>query len=150
MVYSQSISELAKQETNDCFVRSMAVAANLAYTEAHNLVKTLFDRKDKEGTFGVDIKLRDKQIRNTLLHKGIEVEAVNHTYYNKRSKRVLPLNVRGFYKKYNRGTYLVTTSKHAFVIKDGEIHDWEGKVPHIGRTILSGYRVKDCRQLELF
>jgi hypothetical protein len=52
-----SQSELARQEKNDCVVRAVAAASGSAYEPAHQFVKSVFDRNDKEGTFGVGVMI---------------------------------------------------------------------------------------------
>ena len=55
-VYAKSDSQLAKNEKNDCVVRSIASAANVAYDVAHTFCKEVFNRKDKKGVQGFTIK----------------------------------------------------------------------------------------------
>ena len=55
-VYAKSDSQLAKKEKNDCVVRSVAVAANVAYDIAHTFCKEVFGRKDNKGVSGIVIK----------------------------------------------------------------------------------------------
>ena len=45
-----SNSQIAKNETNDCFVRAVASATDVNYDTAHQYVKEVFGREDKKGT----------------------------------------------------------------------------------------------------
>jgi hypothetical protein len=137
-------------ESNDCFVRALAISANISYNEAHGIAEELFNRKTGEGTQNVESIIRSKEGRNYFAHRGIELEDVNHTYINKRDKKVYPRNIRGFYNRYKNGTFLVLVRKHALVIKDGIVMDWPIQSKKIGRTVEAAYRVKNNRQLSIF
>ena len=47
--YSNFDSQLAKEEKNDCVVRSLAVASGSAYETAHTFCNEKFGRVDKKG-----------------------------------------------------------------------------------------------------
>ena len=136
-------------ETNDCFVRALAISANISYNESHGIAEELFNRKTGEGTQNVESTIRSKEGRNYFQHRNIQLEDVNHTYV-RRDKKVHALNIRGFYNRYGKGSYLVLVNKHALAIVDGVIQDWENAKKHIGRTVEAAYRVKNNRQLSIF
>ena len=142
-------------ETNDCFVRALAVSANISYNEAHGIAEELFNRSPQKGTKFVDHIIRSEKGRNYFQDRNIELKAIPHTYVRPRDKRVYPLNIRGFINSFKKGTYLITVNKHALAIVDGVIHDWSNKVKqnnwgNLGRTIKSVYCVENNRQLALF
>ena len=143
--------QLAKdlKETNDCFVRALAIAAGITYTEAHGIASAEFGRKERNGTKGVRSTIHQLNQRNHLSHIGLEIKGVNHTYVNRKG-HIHGLNIRGFYNRYGKGHYLVLVSGHALAIIDGKIQDWSTKVKHIGRTVKAAYRVDNLRQLDLF
>ena len=137
-------------ETNDCFVRALAISANISYDESHSIAEELFNRKVGEGTTMVESTIRSKKGRNYFQHRHIALEPVNHTYINKRDKKVYPRNIRGFYNKFTKGTYLVLVPNHALVIKDGTVMDWPILAKKIGRTVEAAFRVTNNRQQTLF
>lgn len=136
-------------ETNDCFVRALAISGNITYNEAHGIASELFGRNPKEGTQNVESVLASKKGRNYFQHRHLALEPVNHTYV-RRDKKVHALNIRGFYNRYSKGTYLLLVNKHALAIVDGVIQDWESAKKHIGRTVERAYRVTNNRQSTLF
>ena len=143
--------QLAKdlKETNDCFVRALAMAAGISYNEAHQIASAEFGRKERKGTKGVQGTIHQLNQRNRLAHLGLEIQRVNHTWVNRKGQ-VNGVNIRGFYNRYGKGHYLVLVSGHALAIIDGQIQDWTTKAKHIGRTVQAAYRVANLRQLDLF
>ena len=53
--YSNFNDLLAKNEKNDCVVRSIASACNVSYRTAHTFCKEKFNRVDKRGTNNMNI-----------------------------------------------------------------------------------------------
>ena len=51
-------SPIAKGERNDCVVRAFASAFEVSYDYAHKYNKENFGRKDREGTYGTVLKMR--------------------------------------------------------------------------------------------
>lgn len=137
------------KETNDCFVRALAISANITYNEAHGIAEELFGRNPKEGTTMVESTIRSTKGRNYFQHRHLALEDVNHTYV-RRDKKVHALNIRGFYNRYPKGSYLILVNKHALAIVDGVIQDWEAAKKHIGRTVEAAFRVTNGRQITLF
>ena len=50
-VISESQSEIAKKETNDCVVRAFMVALDLSYDKSHKFVADKFNRVNRNGTY---------------------------------------------------------------------------------------------------
>lgn len=106
-----SESQLAKSETRDCVVRAFAAACDWDYNKAHRFVAREFLRQPKSGTkrfiptmnkmVSEGRKLGRKKIK-TIEDKGIKT-------------------VGQFVKWYDRGTYIIVISGHAFTIKDGQV-----------------------------
>jgi len=136
-------------ESNDCFVRALAISANISYNEAHGIAEELFNRKVGEGTTMVQSTIMSPKGRNYFQHRHIALEPVNHTYVRK-DKKVHNLNVRGFYNRYGKGTYLVLVPHHAIAIVDGVIQDWDNLKKHLGRTVEAAFRVTNNRQFSIF
>lgn len=136
-------------ETNDCFVRALAISAKISYNESHGIAEELFGRKTGEGTTAVQPTIMSETGRKYFDNRHLQLEPVNHTYI-RRDKKVHNLNVRGFYNRYGKGTYLVLVHNHALAIVDGVIQDWTTATKHIGRKVEAAFRVTNGRQLELF
>lgn len=112
-----SDSSLAKSENRDCVVRAVASAYDITYEKAHRWVSETFNRKPKRGTFGFPIGM-DK-----ISKDGIKIN-------RKLTKRINPsdlkngrsqMSVGTFLKLYDKGTYIVRVTGHAFTIKDGVV-----------------------------
>lgn len=106
-----SESQLAKSETRDCVVRAFASALDWDYNKTHQFVAKEFGRVFRQGTKRFiptmnqmvleDRKLGRKKIK-TITDPGIKT-------------------VGQFVKWYDRGTYIIVISRHAFTIKDGVV-----------------------------
>ena len=70
--------------------------------------------------------------------------------HDRKDKKVHSLNVRGFYNRYGKGTYLVLVPNHAIAIVDGVIQDWDNLKKHLGRKVEAAFRVTNNRQQTLF
>jgi hypothetical protein len=91
----------------------------------------------------------DPQVVTAFRDLGFQVEPHNNVYVRKYDGRTLPMNVRRFAKTYKRGTYICANRTHAWVIKDGEVHDWDGFKPQLQRTCHYAWKVTSQRQLEI-
>jgi hypothetical protein len=117
--YTESV--IAKNETNDCFVRAVASAYEIPYDEAHTWVKEKFGRKDRKGTMFVACKLATMySLNQTFSGKSIKAigdlrSYVPNTYKIKRT------TLNQFIKKYPTGTYIIIVRGHAFTLKNGAV-----------------------------
>ena len=155
--YSQS--ELARQEKNDCVVRAVAAASGSAYEPAHAFVKDVFERNDKEGTFGVSVTINKiagvaQKIGKSETTFEVLPEDKKMNYYKlygevvKRQK-----TVKSFIQDNPKGTFMVLVAKHAFVIKDGVLIDNQGEEFRPTRKVQDAFRVTskiETGQLSLF
>ena len=129
-------SSLALNEKNDCAVRAFANAFNISYDVAHKFAEDKFARKAKKGVKNMFRTLNDlgfatfDLFSNTLfpetrtygihpLKRSKTGKVVNTKYTHK----VVNHTVKTFCTKYNKGTFIVTVSKHALTIKDGIVID---------------------------
>lgn len=120
-------SSLAKSERADCVVRAIASASGMTYDKAHKWVADTFNRKPKRGTYGFDPKMNRLAKENKRINRKKVITI---------DKRLLKTNggksqmtVGTFIKEYNRGSYVITVSGHAFTIKDGSvIGNWDDAV----------------------
>jgi hypothetical protein len=114
-----SESTLAKSETNDCVVRAIASAFDLEYNKAHQWVAKTFNRKPKKGTFGFPTGMNRMSDNNTRFNykRTRTIDAKYLTTNGGKSK----MTVGTFAKEYNKGTYIIRVTRHAFTIKDGHV-----------------------------
>lgn len=104
-------SKLAKSETRDCVVRAFASACDWTYDKAHRFVEIEFQRKPKTGTKMFIPKMNKLSLEGRKLgRKGIK------TILDPSIKTVGQL-----VKWYDKGTYMIVISGHAFTIKDGKV-----------------------------
>jgi len=112
-----SESTIAKSETRDCVVRAIASAYDIHYDKAHKWVADTFKRKPKKGTYGFPVGMdrmsQNKTRFNYKLTKTIDSKFL--TTNGGKSK----MTVGTFVKEYDKGTYIVRVSGHAFTVKDG-------------------------------
>jgi hypothetical protein len=107
--YSESL--LAKSETRDCVVRAFASACDWDYNKAHQFVAKEFLREPKSGT---------KRFIPTMNQMVLEGRKLSR----KKIKTILDPSIKTvgqFVKWYDRGTYIIVISGHAFTIKDGQV-----------------------------
>ena len=121
-------STIAKGESSDCMVYATAAAFDLDYDKAHQHVKHRFGRKDKKGTamFSIIKGMQEMvDLRENLNGKFVR-EIISQPYkkYHLHGRDVNRKNrVSTFIKEHSQGTYLILTSRHALVSKDGEMLD---------------------------
>jgi hypothetical protein len=113
--YSDSI--LAKKECNDCVVRAFAAAADWSYDAAHRFVSDEFGREPKKGT------PRFKSTMAQLVNDKRRVNrkkltTISDTEMKNGSSR---MTVGQFVKFYDKGTFIIVISRHAFTIRDGVV-----------------------------
>ena len=121
-------STIAKGEANDCMVYATAAAFDIDYDKAHQHVKHRFGRKDKQGAFTLSI-IKGMQemvdLRENINGRFVR-EIISQPYkrYHLHGRDVNRKNrVSTFIKEHSQGTYLILTSRHALVSKDGEMLD---------------------------
>ena len=160
--YAQFDSELAKSEKNDCVVRSVASAADVAYNVAHKFCKDVFGRVDKRGTNNLfittemlkaetsGIELDGKKFAVRVLGRG-EIKN-KYKLYGKVIFRKKTL--KSFISSHMTGTYLVMIANHALTVKDGEVYDWSANRFKPTTKVCSAYELIEKEnkfgQLSLF
>ena len=107
--YSDSI--IAKSEKNDCVVRAFASAVDWTYDKTHQFVAREFLRQPKRGTMKFITTMNKMVLEGRKLGrkkiKTIEDPSIK--------------TVGQFVKWYDKGTYIIVISGHAFTIKDGVV-----------------------------
>jgi hypothetical protein len=126
LVAKESI--IANGETNDCMVYATASAFDLTYDQAHEVVREKFFRKDRRGTgtwaiinkmnemVGTREPINGKFVRESLVHP-------TKTYHLHGQDIARKNRVNTFIQEHSQGTYLILTSRHALVARDGEMID---------------------------
>ena len=121
-------STIAKGESNDCMVYATAAAFDLDYDKAHGHVRHRFGRRDKKGTSTLGIIEGMKEmvdLKETINGRFVR-EIISQPYkrYHLHGRDVNRKNrVTTFIKEHTQGTYLILTSRHALVARDGEMID---------------------------
>lgn len=125
---SESQSELAKNETNDCVVRAFMVSLDLSYDKAHKFVADKFNRHSRKGTYtNVYLKnILDCQkngYKMTLMgyHPsqafGYRKKLVNPNY-----KKETGYTVKSFMEQHTVGRYFIIVKGHALALVDGVLY----------------------------
>lgn len=112
-------------ETNDCAVRSLAVAAGITYGEAYNALANV----GRQPRRGVPMRLivralRNLQISHVVRPVGKLVRRLRRGSYTQFVVRVQYPTLKQVLEQYPTGSHAVATREHAFAIVDGVVHDW--------------------------
>jgi hypothetical protein len=160
-VYENSNSNIAKEERNDCVVRSIASAAEVTYTTAHDFCAKVFGRKSKKG-------VNELVLTSELLKaqdNGLEIGGKKFDVYGLKKKEVCnkyklhgeviwrKKTIKSFVQSHPVGTFLVMVANHALCIKDGELLDWDSNKFQPTRKVVSAYKLvskNTSGQLSLF
>ena len=154
-----NLSEIAKNEKNDCFVRAVAAATGSNYDAAHSFVKEKFGRKNGKGTELVQahmmnlekngMEIDGKEFKVSVL--GSEKTTNKYKLYGEIVKR--KKTVKSFIKDNPKGTFIVGVSKHAFTVKDGVLIDNAGEEFRPTRKVDCAFKIdgkEEVTQLSLF
>jgi hypothetical protein len=114
-------SAIAKNETNDCFVRAVASAYEIPYDEAHTWVKEKFNRQNRKGTMFVSCKLGQFSKEGEKLNEKTIKEIWFLKTIDKATNKIKRTTLNQFIKKYPTGTYIIIVRGHAFTLKNGAV-----------------------------
>ena len=134
-----SDSTLAKSERRDCVVRAIASAYDLEYDKAHKWVADTFNRKPKRGTYGFPQgmdKMSDSKTRMNY-KRTKTIDAKQLTTNGGRSK----MTVGTFAKLYDKGTYILRVTGHAFTIKDGSVIGNTNDAEQVRKIVKNAWKV---------
>jgi len=159
--YSKTDCKIAKAEKNDCVVRSIAAATGVSYRTAHTFCKDELGRENKKGTNNMllstaFIKAQDQGLK--LGNKefdiyGLKKEEIKNRYKLKGEVIWRQKTLKSFMQSHPKGTYMVLVAKHALVVKDGELLDWENNKFEPTRKVMGAYKFTEketVTQLSLF
>lgn len=122
-----SESKLAKSERADCVVRAVASASGMTYDKAHKWVSDTFNRKPRKGTFGLPKGMNNMSSEGKRLNRKKVTTIGSESLKTNGGKS--NMTVGTFINEYNKGTYIVRVTRHAFTIKDGVvIGNWDDAV----------------------
>lgn len=100
-------SSTRPKQKNDCTVRALAIARNLPYDEAYDVLKDA----GRKSSLGFDFV---KWIETQPWATKIAFPAV------KGQRRMTPAQ---FCRDFPKGTFILRVTKHVFTVKDGVIYD---------------------------
>lgn len=132
-------STIAKSERADCVVRAIASASGMTYDKAHNWVADTFNRKPKKGTYGFPKGMNKMSSDNKRLNRK-KVTTIGSEYLKTNGGKS-NMTVGSFIKEYNKGTYILRVTGHAFTIKDGSvIGNWDDAVK-VRRIVKNAWKI---------
>ena len=159
--YASFDTELARNEKNDCVVRSVASAADITYRTAHKFCKDFFGRTDKRGTNNMNIATQMLLAETT----GIELEGkkfgvkvlgksrIRNRYKLKGEIIYRKKTLKSFIQNNSKGRYMVMIANHALTVKDGEVFDWKTNTFKPTTKVTAAYELiekENSGQLSLF
>ena len=160
--YARFNSQIAQNENNDCFVRALAVAAEVDYDSAHKVAKETFKREDRKGTLGAMISAAFLKAEAAGMQVGknlIAVTVLGKVHLKNRYKLKGEIiwrkkTLKSFIESHQKGTYIVTVAGHALSVKDGELLDWDKMAYKPTRKVQAAYQIavqkNEPVQLSLF
>ena len=157
-------NKIAQSERSDCFVRAIANAFEVDYTQAHGFVKDKFNRRNRMGTKGANSGLKklaktvirfepsDQTGQLSLFEQNVKAFKIKHLgiapkyggkLINRKYKhKDVAYTVKAFSHRYKTGTHIILVHKHALVIKDGVVIDnGNAKFDGYRRVVESAYKV---------
>lgn len=141
-------STIARQETNDCVVRSFASAFEIDYDSAHEIVKNEFKREFRKGTRRFYSRMDDLASKNMKINgktiTPIRYEHGTMLYYvTVKGRRTLRNTTTSYFIKNNPvGTFIVVVRGHAFTIKDGVIIGNPSDVKRMKKHIYGVWKIE--------
>lgn len=126
----ETINLFGCTERNDCTVRALSTACDISYEVAYEKLKQ-FGRKKGRGV------VFQKFLDNYEICSGLLGDSTLRIseLYGKRFTRItgiIPKTINQFLKDYSVGVYLIKSSRHVSVIKDGVLYDRIGRNKRIG------------------
>jgi hypothetical protein len=138
--YSESL--IAKNESNDCFVRAVASSFDCPYDTAHAWVKEKFNREDRKGTKWAVCKMATMSSHGqTFNEKSIKVVS-NLLTIDAKKNRVKRTTLNQFIKKYPTGTYILIVRGHAFTLKDGSVIGNTSDAKSLKKIVHDAFEIK--------
>ena len=138
-ILGYSESQLAQSERGDCVVRAIASAYNIHYDRAHKWVADTFGRKPKKGTWGFPVGMDKMSVAGTRFnYKKTKSLPPDHLTTNGGNSK---MTVGTFVKQYDKGTYIIRVTAHAFTIKDGSVIGNPSDATQLRKIIKNAWKV---------
>jgi len=142
-IYSSNPTKLAELESNDCTVRSIALAFETSYDRAHEFCEVKLRRRRRDGIRGFHTQMEKFQEKKIIdLWFGKQIKKLPNTYQCPKTKKTKILFIKRFIEDNPTGTFLVSVRGHCLVIKDSNVLDWDSFIPKIYREIKSIFEIK--------
>lgn len=154
--YAEFNTALAKKETADCFVRSLAIAAEVDYDTAHKVAKETFQRENRQGVLNgmiASVFLRAEkaglQVGKNLIAVSVLGKIHTKNRYTVKGETIWrKKTLKSFIETHQKGTYIVTVAGHALVVKSGELLDWDKMAFKPTRKVQAAYQIEVDRKNE--
>ncbi len=124
-----------KHEWNDCSVRALALAADIKYAQAHQLLKSE-GRRDRKGVRVPMIERAGKQAASQFETISTKQPKLR---WNGGYSFTYP-TLQDFVRMHREGRYIVITSHHALALIDGVAHD-KGQISGPRSRVKFAYKV---------
>jgi hypothetical protein len=138
-IIGYSDSKIAKIESNDCVVRSLASAFDMSYDTSHEFVFRKFGRKTRKGTSLFTMKMdwmsQSGEKINNKTFKLLSLDGLK----SKLGKSRVSFNQ--FFKHYQTGTYVLVVRGHAFTLKNGIVIGNDSDAKRLRAIIYKAYQV---------
>jgi hypothetical protein len=134
-----SDSALARSERADCVVRAVASAYGMEYDKAHTWVADTFNRQMRKGTRGFPQGMDRMSDAKTRLNRKVTKKI--DSKYLKTNGGKSQMSVGTFVKEYNKGTYIIRVTGHAFTIKDGSVIGNKADANQIRKIVKNAWKV---------
>lgn len=149
-------SDLAKNENNDCVVKSFMMALDLSYEQAHAYIKKEMHRKDGNGTYTnayakniVGKTKNGKKITFIGAHPTREWMqrvggSTKKVLANKQYKKPTGYTLKAFMENHPIGRFVLVVQGHAVAVVDGVLYgnfseQWNG----LYRSVWYGFEMKN-------
>jgi len=125
---SESQSDLAKKETNDCVVRAFMMTLDLSYDKAHKFVSDNFKRVNRKGTYTQmymqNILGRQKNgYKMTLMgYHPSRAFGDRKKLLNPKYNKETGYTVKSFMEQHPVGRYFIIVNGHALALVDGVLY----------------------------
>ena len=141
-IIGYSDSAIAKNESNDCFVRAVASSFDCSYDTAHSWVRQKFERVNRKGTMNVVSKMRKMcDDKEQFVDKSVKsIEGLGEVVY-KPKVRFKRTTLNQFIKKYPTGVYILIVKGHAFTLKNGAVIGNEEDSKSIKKNIYNAFEI---------
>lgn len=127
-------SQLAKSERNDCVVRAFAAAFDIEYDKAHLFVGKEFGRQFRKGT----PRFNSTMTKLANDRRRLNYKSLKTIFSGEVKKGSSRMTVGGFVKDYDKGTYIIVISGHAFTVRDGMVIGGNSEDAKRMRCIIKG------------